>query len=592
MALLKVKDLHVQFNSHERVARAVDGVTFEVNAGEVVGLVGESGCGKSATALSLMRLLPAHGASIRGEVWFDGRDVLKMNGDEVRAIRGQSMSMIFQDPMSSLNPVLTIGAQIAEALELHLDMTRDQARDRTIELLDAVGISGAKKRLGDHPHQFSGGMRQRVMIAMAISCNPKLILADEITTALDVTIQAQILDLVRKLGQELDTALILITHDLGIIADSTQRVNVMYAGRLVETARTTELFSNPKMPYTWGLLRSIPSLGQARGGRLIPIEGTPPDPTSQAIGCRFEPRCSARRDICRQSEPDLIQIDNAGPDHAARCWGTQNVPGGGWLLDFDWRLESADLRALRRVPSETPESRSHGEHAKVSDASLDTAISEDASTAVSLTATTGHQDPVAVGSEKLLDVRGLTVHFPIAQGSIFRRNVGAVRSVDGIDFFIDRGETLGLVGESGCGKTTTGRAILQLVKPTAGSVTFDGIELTALGDEQLRRVRRRMQIVFQDPYASLNPRMTVGGLIGEPLEVHHLARGPEKVERIHDLLSVVGLSKEFTNRYPHEFSGGQRQRIAIARALAAEPELLIADEPLSALDVSIQAQIV
>ena len=592
MALLKVRDLHTHFNIREGVVRAVDGVTFEANSGEVVGLVGESGCGKSTAALSLMRLLPAHGMVVGGEIMFDGQDVLKMDDDEVREIRGKSMAMIFQDPMTSLNPVLTIGLQVSEALELHLNMTRSQARNRTIELLNVVGISGAKKRLDDYPHQFSGGMRQRLMIATAISCNPKLILADEITTALDVTTQAQILDLLRNLGQELGTSLILITHDLGIIAGSTQRVYVMYAGRVVETAETTELFANPKMPYTWGLLRSIPRLGKKRAERLIPIEGLPPDPTSPPLGCRFQPRCPYRRDICHESEPNLISVANARPGHEARCWGMQNVPGGGWLLDVDWRREGTGLRSLGKVPAEVAESGSHGKHAAPSHLPLDAAMTEGVSMAVSLTATTGHRPAVAVRAEKLLDVRGLTVHFPITQGIVFQRKVGAVRAVDGIDFFIERGETLGLVGESGCGKSTTGRAILRLCKLTAGSVKFDGSELTTLGEKQIRRLRRRMQIVFQDPYASLNPRMTVGDLISEPLEVHDLARGPERVERVQELLRIVGLSKNFTNRYPHEFSGGQRQRIAIARALAAEPEFLVADEPLSALDVSIQAQII
>jgi oligopeptide transport system ATP-binding protein len=350
VAVLEVKDLRTYFDTRNGVVHAVDGVTFEVNAGETLGLVGESGCGKSATALSLMRLIPVPpGKIVSGQVIFGGRDVLTMDESEVRAIRGSSVAMIFQDPMTSLNPVLTIGRQISEALELHLRMGRSEARKRTIELLELVGIPSAKERLNDYPHQFSGGMRQRVMIAMAISCNPTLILADEPTTALDVTIQAQILELLKKLAGELRTAFILITHDLGIVAGMTQRIHVMYAGHIVEKADTAELFANPKMPYTWGLLRSLPRLGEKRTERLVPIEGLPPDLISPPPGCRFEPRCQYRRDICSEKDPSLIPVPNAAPDHEARCWGTQRVPGGGWLVDMDWRYDIGDTGTLEEI---------------------------------------------------------------------------------------------------------------------------------------------------------------------------------------------------------------------------------------------------
>ncbi|MDP9281080.1 MAG: ABC transporter ATP-binding protein [Chloroflexota bacterium] len=349
--LLEVTDLHTQFFTRDGVVRAVDGVTFQVAAGETLGIVGESGCGKSVTALSLMRLIPQPpGKIVKGSIMFDGQDILKMDDDDVRGIRGNNIAMIFQDPMTSLNPVLTISRQISEALELHLKMDKSEARKRTIELLELVNIPSAKKRVDDYPHQFSGGMRQRVMIAMALSCNPKLILADEPTTALDVTIQAQILDLLKNLAREFRTAFILITHDLGVVAGMTQRINVMYAGRIVEKADTVELFANPKMPYTWGLLRSIPRLDESRKAKLVPIEGLPPDLIAPPPGCKFEPRCQYRHDVCHEKEPELKHIPNSKSDHEARCWGTQE---GGWLVDTDWKREIGDTRLLEAIKQET-----------------------------------------------------------------------------------------------------------------------------------------------------------------------------------------------------------------------------------------------
>jgi len=348
--LLEVKDLKTQFFTRDGVVHAVDGVSFELAAGETLGLVGESGCGKSVTALSLMRLIPQPpGKIVEGSIMFDGQDVLKMDDDDVRAIRGNNIAMIFQDPMTSLNPVLTISRQISEALELHLKMDKAEAKKRTIELLELVNIPSAKKRADDYPHQFSGGMRQRVMIAMALSCNPKLILADEPTTALDVTIQAQILDLLKNLAREFRTAFILITHDLGVVAGMTQRIHVMYGGQIVEKADTGELFANPKMPYTWGLLRSIPRLDESRKAKLLPIEGLPPDLIAPPPGCRFEPRCQYRREICGTTPPELKHVPNAKPDHEARCWGTQE---GGWLVDTDWRKDVGSVAELEAIKME------------------------------------------------------------------------------------------------------------------------------------------------------------------------------------------------------------------------------------------------
>lgn len=338
MALLDVSNLRTYFYTREGIVRAVDGVSFTVNSGEALGLVGESGCGKSVTAMSLLQLVASPpGRIVEGSAIFDGRDLLKMDARTIRSVRGREISMIFQDPMTSLNPIMTIGRQISEALELHLRMDRSEARKRTVELLDLVGIPEADKRLNEFPHQFSGGMRQRVMIAMALSCNPKLVLADEISTALDVTIQAQILDLLKRLALQLGTAFIVITHDLGVIAGMTQRVHVMYAGQIVEKANTKELFASPRMPYTWGLLRGRPRLAGKTRERLTAIDGMPPDLAFPPPGCRFAPRCRYRRDICGIDSPDLLVVPDAGPDHWTRCWGMQVVEGGGWLRGMDWR---------------------------------------------------------------------------------------------------------------------------------------------------------------------------------------------------------------------------------------------------------------
>jgi oligopeptide/dipeptide ABC transporter ATP-binding protein len=341
MAILEITDLRCGFRTRSGTLQAVDGVSFSVDTGETIGIVGESGCGKSVTALSILRLLPPDRTTIEGRIVFDGADILDMSDDQVRRIRGRGLGMVFQDPMSSLNPVVTIGQQIAEALRQHLDLDRAAARERVVELLESVGIPNAAARADNYPHQFSGGMRQRVMIAMALSCRPKVILADEITTALDVTIQAQILDLLRNLVRESQTALVMITHDLGVVAGMTQRVHVMYAGQIVESAGTDELFDRPSMPYTWGLLRSSTRLDDELKERLTPIEGMPPNLVRPPQGCRFEPRCPYSRDICRQQSPGLVPLTLGTPDHQTRCWGMQDVPEGGWLRDHDWRLSPA-----------------------------------------------------------------------------------------------------------------------------------------------------------------------------------------------------------------------------------------------------------
>lgn len=347
--LLDVRGLRTSFETRSGIVRAVDGVSFHLDQGETLGLVGESGCGKSVTALSLMRLVPEPPGRVSGSIIFDGKDVLRLSARGIRHLRGRDVAMVFQDPMTSLNPVMTVGRQVMESLQLHLGLRRGAARSRAIELLELVGIPSPETRIDDYPHQFSGGMRQRAMIAMAISCRPKLLLADEITTALDVTIQEQILRLIKDLAAEFGTATILITHNLGIVAGMTQRVHVMYGGQIVEKATTTELFANPKMPYTWGLLRSLPRLDGRRAKRLVPIEGIPPDLIDPPSGCRFEPRCPYRRQICREKAPELNPVPHASPGHDVRCWGTQNTPGGGWLIDTDWRYDIGDSETLQRL---------------------------------------------------------------------------------------------------------------------------------------------------------------------------------------------------------------------------------------------------
>ena len=433
--------------------------------------------------------------------------------------------MIFQEPMTSLNPVLTVGRQLTEPVEIHLGMTPAQSRARAIELLTLVGVSDAERRLRQYPHQFSGGMRQRMMIAMALSCNPALVLADEPTTALDVTIQAQILELMKGLSRRLGAAMLMITHNLGVVARYADRVNVMYAGKIVERATARELYANPRHPYTLGLLHSVPRLDEPRRAKLDPIPGQPPDLSRLPGGCSFAPRCPYVIERCRADVPPL---DLVGAEHLSRVLGGERARQGG---------------------------------SRVSD-------------------------------ELILEVRDLVKHFEVG-GGLFGGPPGLVKAVDGVSFAIRRGETLGLVGESGCGKTTTGRCILQLERPTSGQIIFEGVDLTKLGQVELRAVRRRVQVIFQDPYSSLNPRMTVGQIIAEPLGVHGIV--PERRARevrMQSLLERCGLLPAMALRYPHELSGGQRQRVGIARALAMEPSLIVCDEPVSALDVSIQAQII
>jgi len=535
--LLEVEDLHVQFLTSRGVVRAVEGLSFHVDPGEIVAIVGESGSGKSVSALSIMRLLPRHTGRIpKGRVTFDGRDLLMLTEDQMRELRGREISMIFQEPMTSLNPILTIGLQITEPLRIHLGMSEEQAQARAIELLSLVGITDPARRLDQYPHQFSGGMRQRVMIAIGLACNPKLIIADEPTTALDVTIQAQILELMKDLSRKLNIALIVITHNLGVVARYADRVVVMYASRLVEENDADDVFHRPRHPYSMGLLRSVPRLDRPRGAKLETIEGLPPNAAAPPPGCRFAPRCPFKIAIC-ETEPPLARTDTGG---LSRCHRHEEIAEG----KISW-----------------------------------------------VAATGASQLSESKTGATLLSVRHLTKHFEVRGG--LRRASGTVRAVQDVSFDIMPGETLGLVGESGCGKTTVGRLILRLEDPTAGELRFEGRDLTTASASDMKAIRRKIQVIFQDPYSSLNPRMTVGQIIGEPLHVYKLVPNRKaELDRVAQLLEQVGLRPEMAARYPHQLSGGQRQRVGIARALAMEPSFIVCDEAVSALDVSIQGQII
>lgn len=538
--LLDVADLEVEFHTGAGVVRAVDGISFQVKRGEFLAIVGESGCGKSVSALSLMRLLPRKTAHVKAtRINFDGLDLTNLPEPEMRVLRGQHMSMIFQEPMSSLNPVLTIGDQLTEPLIAHLKMKREQANARAVELLNMVGIPEPERRLTQYPHQFSGGMRQRVMIAIGLACDPKLIIADEPTTALDVTIQAQILELLKDISNRLGIAVILITHNLGVVAAYADRVNVMYAARIIERGPAEEIFASPRHPYTVGLMRSVPRLDRPRVARLATIEGMPPNLLAPPIGCRFRERCPIAEPKCVDTPPTTSTGEGSG-QHGVACWRS----------DFT-RDNSATI---------------YGE---------ETAITQ------------AKRPP---GSNVLLKVDNLKQYFNISLRQGLKTHNVDIRAVDDISFEVREGETVGLVGESGCGKTTAGRAVLHLTNPTGGTFEFD---TRTLNSGNIAAVRRDMQVIFQDPFSSLNPRMTVGRILAEPLKFHGLR--PDKKSRdarVAELLTQVGLYPYMANRYPHELSGGQRQRVGIARALALEPRLIICDEPVSALDVSVQAQII
>ncbi|MGE5386098.1 MAG: dipeptide ABC transporter ATP-binding protein [Betaproteobacteria bacterium] len=531
--MLKVNQLRLGFSVSGRVLNAVDGISFNIEAGETFALLGESGCGKSATAQGILRLLPAAGRVLGGSVELQGQELLTLPEAEMRRVRGGRIAMIFQEPATSLNPVLSVGQQMGEVLALHAGMSGRQSRERMLDLLSLVGIADGERRLREYPFQLSGGMKQRVMIAMALAGEPELLIADEPTTALDVTVQAQILDLLMRLQADRGMGILLITHDLGVVARTAHRVGVMYAGELVEVANRQDFFTAPAHPYTRALFAALPDVSR-RTVDLVTIPGQVPALGAMPSGCRFAGRCCHVMPVCREQSPGWRDV---GDGHAVRC---------------------------------------HWEAAGVE------------TTKVSVPMANCEAEAAAPG---LLAVRNLQVHFPIRRG-LLQRTVGYIKAVDGLSLELAKGRTLALVGESGCGKTTTGKAILQLLPHTRGSVQLNGAELIGLSAHRLRPYRRQAQMIFQDPFASLNPRLRVGEIIAEGIR----ALGGHETEsasgeRIRDLLRQVGMDASAAERYPHEFSGGQRQRIAIARALAVRPELIVCDEPTSALDVSVQAQI-
>ena len=532
---LRVADLRTWLETPEGPLHAVDGVDFGIRPGECFALVGESGSGKSVTALSVLRLLPDAGHISDGSVRLGETDLLRLPEVAMRAVRGRRVAMIFQEPSTSLNPVLSVGRQIVEVLERHTSLDAVAARAKALELLRAVGIDECERRFGEYPFQLSGGLRQRVMIAAALAADPDVLVADEPTTALDVTIQAQILALLRALQAERRMSILLITHDLGIVAQMAQRVAVMYAGQLVEVASREAFFHAPQHPYSQMLFAALPTPAN-RGAELAVIPGQVPALTQAFRCCRFSDRCPLVFDRCRVESPEFSVLGDA---HQVRC----HLRAG----------ERAGPRPLSAVRT--------GARVETPDTPL------------------------------LLEVADLKMHFAIRRG-LLRRVKGWVKAVDGVSFGIHEGRTLALVGESGCGKTTAGKALLQLIRPTGGSVRFQGRELTTLSRGELRPVRAALQIVFQDPYASLDPRMRIADIIAEGMQaLDTAATAAERDRKIDTLLDQVGLPSRAKARYPHEFSGGQRQRIAIARALAVEPRLIVCDEPTSALDVSVQAQI-
>ncbi|MBH8570406.1 ABC transporter ATP-binding protein [Microvirga sp. STS02] len=549
--LLSVRDLTIDFSSHRGDVRAVDGVSFDLNRGETLAIVGESGSGKSVTSLALLGLIPMPpGRIASGEALFQSEklgqtDLLKLAEADLRQVRGNDIGMIFQEPMTSLNPVYTCGSQVVEALRLHTDLSEAAAKARTIELFTEAQLPRPESIFGSYPHEISGGQKQRVMIAMAMACRPALLIADEPTTALDVTVQARMLRLIDDLRRHHNTAVLFITHDLGVVAEIADRILVMYRGRVVEQGRVLDIFSNPQHPYTKGLLACRPRLSVGKKRLPVVADFMREDASGQLLA---------------QPEP-VLPLENEA------------------LTDSSPEIEAQQLRDNSETTKTFPV-----EHGVLGDVPRPVELS-------SATVSEPVAAPVPNAAEPLLQVQNLQVYFPLRKG-FFRRATDYVRAVDNVSFTLYPGETIGLVGESGCGKTTLGRALLRLTEPTAGSILFEGTDLAKLSSGELRRRRRDLQLVFQDPYAALNPMLTVGEAIWEPMRVHNVGgtRQQQKA-RVLELLRTVGLRDEHFQRYPHEFSGGQRQRICIARALALQPKLIVCDESVSALDVSVQAQV-
>ncbi|MBO0359730.1 ABC transporter ATP-binding protein [Hymenobacter sp. BT186] len=585
--ILSVRNLTIDFASHRGNTRAVSDVSFDLHRGETLAIVGESGSGKSVTSLALMGLIPLPPGQITaGKTRFHSEalgevDLLKLTDKELQQVRGNDISMIFQEPMTSLNPVYTCGSQVVEALLLHTNLDARQAEARTVELFTMAQLPRPEKIFKSYPHEISGGQKQRVMIAMAMACNPAILIADEPTTALDVTVQARMLKLIDQLRRQHDTAVLFITHDLGVVAEIADRIMVMYRGRVVEQGPVLDIFTNPQHPYTKGLLACRPKLSVGRkklpvvadfmretaDGGFIALNGGP----AQLLAAENdELAADSPKNGIETTKTFPVEHQNV-PHPGGPAFGVESAP----MLESGQPLPSSNsVLSAQELPHTAPQPN----------------VSAPADAPASGQPTTNNQQPIT-NKAPLLQVENLNVHFPIRKG-FFNRKPEVVRAVDGVSFDIYPGETVGLVGESGCGKTTLGRALLRLVEPTSGSILFEGVDLAKLPAGELRRRRREFQMVFQDPYAALNPVMTVGEAILEPMQVHNVGGTKQQQKaRVVELLETVGLTEAQYQRYPHEFSGGQRQRICIARALALQPKCIICDESVSALDVSVQAQV-
>ena len=541
--LLDIRDLHTDIEIRSGVVHALSGVDLHVNAGETLGIVGESGSGKTMTALSLMGLLPQGGSVSSGQIILDGQDLTKLPLKEKRKLRGTKVGMIFQDPLTSLNPTMKIGLQVCEPLRVHEKLSKKEALERAVEILKRVGMPRPEVVINNYPHQLSGGMRQRVMIAMALVCKPRILIADEPTTALDVTTQMQILDLIDELRDEYKMGVILITHDLGVVAGHTDRVAVMYAGRIVETAPTKTLFTEPKHRYTSSLMAALPERALAAGTKLFSIPGAPPSLTNLPVGCRFAARCLWATDECRAGYPDL----SGDETHTFSC--------------FHPVQEGDESPAVLQGKLES--NKTDGAAA----------------------------DVPQISHETLLDVKEASREYESAGSGFFKREKGVVSAVDRVSITVKKGETYGLVGESGCGKSTVGRLIAGLEPPSGGAIELDGRDLATLKGRDAVRIHRDVQMMFQDSYAAMDPRMRIDQILAEPMSIQKTGNARQIAERIMEILEQVGLTEEILDRYPHEFSGGQLQRIGFARSLTLAPDLIVADEPVSALDVSVQAQV-
>ena len=543
--LLDIRDLHTDIEIRSGVVHALSGVDLHVNPGETLGIVGESGSGKTMTALSLMGLLPQGGSVSSGQIILDGQDLTKLALKEKRKLRGTKVGMIFQDPLTSLNPTMKIGLQVCEPLRVHEKLSKKEALERAVEILKRVGMPRPEVVINNYPHQLSGGMRQRVMIAMALVCKPRILIADEPTTALDVTTQMQILDLIDELRDEYQMGVILITHDLGVVAGHTDRVAVMYAGRIVETAPTKTLFTEPKHRYTSSLMAALPERALAAGTKLFSIPGAPPSLTNLPVGCRFAARCLWATNECRAGYPDLSGDDT----HTFSC--------------FHPVQEGDESPAALQAKLDT---QKNGDEA-------------------------GAQQAPLVSSKVLLDVKEASREYESTGSGFFKRDKGVVSAVDRVSITVKKGETYGLVGESGCGKSTMGRLIAGLERPSGGAIELDGRDLATLKGRDAVTIHRDVQMMFQDSYAAMDPRMRIAQILAEPMSIQKTGNARQIAERIMEIIEQVGLTEEILDRYPHEFSGGQLQRIGFARSLTLAPDLIVADEPVSALDVSVQAQV-